>query len=156
MPPLKLIALDPDDLEVLSAHLQDAVVKVADMTFLRQPKRFVMLLNRFDWEHAVAAGAAAKPDQHRRRRAAVRFERVLAARVQGIDPKAKDVVLSLLAIGFDALSEPPAGHVTLLFAGGATIRLEVECVEAELRDQGGVWRTRRRPQHGDEGGADSG
>lgn len=155
MPPLKLIALDSDDLAVLSAHLQDAVVKVADIAYLQRPKRFVMMMNRFDWQNALTDGGERK-GEHRRQRAAIRFERVLAAKVHGIDPKAKGNVLSLLAISFEASGEPPAGVVSLVFAGNAAIRLEVECIEAELRDQGAAWRTRRKPQHGDEGGSQSG
>lgn len=155
MPPLKLIALDPDDLAVLSAHLQDAVVKVADIAFLQRPKRFVMMMNRFDWHHAMT-DVGERKNEHRRQRAAIRFERVLAAKVHGIDPKAKGAVLSLLAIRYEAGSEPPAGAVTLVFAGDAAIRLEVECIEAELRDQGAAWRTRRKPLHSDDGGSQNG
>lgn len=150
LPPLKLIALEPDDLPVVSAHLQDAVVKVGDMTFLPRPKRFAMLVNRFDWAGALAGGTPNK--DLRRRRAAVRFERVLGAKVNGFDLKDAARVLSLLAIHFEP-GEAPAGTITLIFAGDAGIRLEVECVEAELSDLGGAWRTRRRPVHNDDDGA---
>jgi hypothetical protein len=146
LPPLKLIALDHDDLGILSANLQDAVAKVGDMAYQRGARRFAMLVNRFDWEHALATKAGAKIE-NRRRRSAIRFERVLSAQAQGIDLKSKSSVLSLLAIRFEPHAEPPGGTVTLLFAGNAAIRLEVECVEAELRDLGAVWRAKRQPQH---------
>ena len=81
-----------------------------------------------------------------RRRAALRFERVLGAKVQGIDLAHKDAVLELLAIAFEP-GEAPQGHVMLHFAGGGAIRLEVECIEAELKDLGPVWRARSMPQH---------
>lgn len=150
MTPLKLIALDHDDLQIISAHLQDAVVKVGEMTYLPRQKRFAMIVNRFDWQHAITAGEQKKTSD-RRLRTALRFERVLAAKVQGIDLKAKASVLSLLAIGFEVGPVPPAGAVTLVFAGGGAIRLDIECIEAELSDLGAAWRTKRRPQHNDSG-----
>ena len=71
MDPLKLVALDNDDLEVISAHLQDAVVNVGDIVWLPAEKRVVIALNRFDW-----VGAQEATPHFRRRRAALRFERV--------------------------------------------------------------------------------
>lgn len=140
MEDLKLIALDPEDLGVLSLHLQDAVMRVGDMAYLKQDMRFAAIANRFDWEGAV------KKDACQRRRAGLRFERVTAAQVHGIDPKQKDQVLSLLAVTFQAGDEP-SGAVVLTFAGGAAIRLEVECIEAELRDLGAAWRAGSTPVH---------
>jgi hypothetical protein len=143
--PLKLIALDKDDLDVISAHLQDAVLKVGDMAFLRKERRFAVVLNRFDWEaaHRTANGTR---QGHQRHRSALRFERVSRARLRGIRLEANRDVLELLAVQF-APSEAPAGRVTLVFAGGAAVQLEVECIEAELKDLGPVWRTRHRPAH---------
>ena len=87
-----------------------------------------------------------------RRRSALRFERVLAAKVQGIDLARKDDVLSLLTIAFEPSDAPedPGGHVMLHFADGGAIRLEVECIEAELKDLGAVWRAKSMPQHPDD------
>lgn len=148
MPDLKLIALDAEDLAIVSAHLQDAVLKVADMTFLPREKRFAVVANRFDWVDAIDSDAAA--DKHyARRRAALRFERVLGAQVHGIDLKNKSSVVSLLAISFEP-GEPPEGNVTLQFADGGAIRLHVECIETELRDLGPVWEAKSRPKHPDE------
>jgi hypothetical protein len=142
MEDLKLIALDPEDLRVISCHLQDAVLRVGDMAYLKGEKRFAAIANRFDWEQAAKENDAT----YRRRRCAVRFERVMGAQVHGLDLKQKDTVLELLALGFEP-AEEPSGTVTLLFAGGAAIRLRVECVEAELRDLGAAWRTHRKPEH---------
>lgn len=139
MTDLKLIALDPDDLRVLSCHLQDAVIRVEDMAYLRQEMRFAAIANRFDW-------ARAREGVYQRRRSGLRFERVKGAQVQGIDLKQKEAVLELLAITFEP-SEEPSGTLTLSFAGGGAIRLQVECIEAELRDLGAVWRTERMPEH---------
>ena len=151
MTDLKLIALDEEDLGVLSAHLQDAIVKVGELAYLPHEKRFAALFNRFDW--AAAAGAGKPRSGHRRVRSALRFERVLSARLQNIDLKAKTRVLSLLAIGFEPGTAPggsPGGSVVLIFSGGAAIRLEVECIEAELRDLGGAWRAGSKPDHSSE------
>ena len=142
---LKLIALDKGDLDVLSAHLQDAVLKVGDMAYLPKEKRLALVLNRFDWEkaHGTSNGKTANRE---RRQSALRFERVHKARLQNIRLEAKRDVLELLAIQFEA-TEEPAGRVTLVFAGGAAIQLEVECIEAELKDLGPAWRTRNQPSH---------
>jgi hypothetical protein len=142
---LKLIALDKDDLDVISAHLQDAILKVGDMAYLQRERRFAVILNRFDWEKAHASGNG-KRNTHERRQTALRFERVLKARLQNIRLEAKRDVLELLAIQFEP-AETPAGRVTLVFAGGGAVQLEVECIEAELKDLGPTWRTRNQPAH---------
>jgi hypothetical protein len=145
MPDLKLIALDADDLAIISAHLQDAVMKVGDLVFLPKEKRFAAVANRFDWIDAMEREAA-REKRYARRRTALRFDRVLSAQVQGLDLKNKSTVGELLAIGFEP-GEPPAGHVTLQFAGGGAIKLKVECIEAELRDLGPAWEAKSRPRH---------
>lgn len=142
MPDLKLIALDEDDLAVISAHLQDAVLRVADMAYVKEEKRFAAVANRFDWQEAVSSAAQA----FARRRCGIRFERVLGARLTGFDPADGGRVLSLLAVHFVATAAP-AGAVTLAFSGGAAVRLDVECVEAELKDLGAAWGTRQKPSH---------
>ncbi len=141
MDPLKLVALDREDLEVVSAHLQDAVVIVGEIVWLPAEKRLVIPLCRFDWEGAVGA-----PGHFQRRRAALRFERVNAFKARQIDPALKGAVLNLLAVEF-AEDAPPGGHVMLLFSGGPALRLDVECVEAELADLGPAWSTGRCPDH---------
>lgn len=147
MPDLKLIALDADDLRVLSAHLQDAVLRAADLAYLKAERRFALVANRFDWATAAAAGGELV-----RRRSGLRFERVLGAQFMGFDLSAADQCLELLAVNYFPLSdETPEGHVTMTFAGGAGIRLHVECIEAELKDFGAAWATARRPSHEDAG-----
>src|SRR5262249_35005718 len=129
MKPLKLIALDEADLEVVSSHLQDAVVRVGDMAYVPSKRRFAALLNRFDWERAEGNGGK----DFRRRRCALRFERVLGAKHRRVKPATDEKVLSLLAISFEP-TEPPEGYVTLTFSGDASIELKVECIEAALSD----------------------
>src|SRR5687767_2797838 len=109
---LRLAAIDAEDLAVVSAHVQDAVLKVGDMTFLPREQRFVVAMNRFIWEQADG-----KRQTYERRRAALTFDRVSAARLSGIDRARPDEVLSLLAVHFEPTDEP-GGTVTLVFAGG--------------------------------------
>ena len=146
MTPLKLIALDSDDLQVLSAHMQDAVVRVGDMTYLKAERRFAAVANRFDW--ASVKDGAAKSDALRRR-TGLRFERVQKAEVTNLNLSSKDTVLALLAIKFEPGADPE-GIVTLHFSGGAAIRLTVDCIEAEMKDLGAAWATTKIPTHGDD------
>jgi hypothetical protein len=141
MDPLKLIALDQDDIAVVSTHLQDAVLKVSDIVWLPAEHRLVLGLNRFDWE---ACGC--EDPCYKRRRAALRFERVLAFRGRNVNPAARDSVLNLLALEFEE-TDAPGGTVTLVFSGGAALRLEVECLECELADLGPTWDAKARPVH---------
>jgi hypothetical protein len=140
---LKLIALDSDDLAIISAHVQDAVTKVGDIGFKPAEKRFVLPMNRFVWEAETARFT--KP-HNERRNSVLDFSRVLSVKASGIDRNKKQDVLSLLAIQFEE-GDKPAGHVDLLFSGGSAIRLEVECVEARLADLGGAWEAASRPDH---------
>lgn len=141
MSPLKLVAFDQDDLEVLSAHLQDALVCTGDIRWRPSEKRLVVGLCRFDWE----AVHTAEPE-FRRRSAALRFERVLSCKALNVEKAAKDRMLNLLSVSFTE-NDRPAGTVMLTFSGGAALRLEVECVEAALSDLGEVWTTSCCPDH---------
>jgi len=132
MDSVKFIALDKEDLEVVSAHLQDAEIRVADVHWRPGEKRLVLAVDRFDWPAAIAS-----VPQLRRCRAALRFERVLACKCKKVNPAGKEQVLNLLAVEFSE-SNPPGGTVTLTFSGGATLRLEVECLEVELADLGPI------------------
>lgn len=141
MDQLKFLVLDEEDLQVVATHVQDAVVKVADVIWRPQEKRLVVGLNRFDWE----AAQDAQP-QFRRRRSALRFERVLSCKCREVNPTGKDAVLNLLDVEFEA-TDAPAGVVTLIFSGGGALRLTVECLEAELADLGPTWTTVACPAH---------
>lgn len=142
MDALKLIALDGHDLNVISAHVQDAVLKVGDLEFLPAAKRFVLAMSRFAWER--------KPGflrgRNERRRSVLHFDRVLAAKTAGIARDKPDEVLSLLAVSYVPINAP-AGIVELVFSGGGAVMLEVECVEARLADVGGAWQASSRPRH---------
>lgn len=140
---LALLALDADDLAVMSANLQDARVAVADLAYLPTEKRFALVGKRFDWIKAAAGGCE---------RAAIglHFERVLAVARTGLLQADSERVLNLLAIDFAGVDEP-AGQVTLTFSGGAAIRLVVECIEAQLRDLGPRFPCDKAPAHPVEG-----
>lgn len=136
MQPLKLIALEAEDLEVISATLQDAVMRVGDMTFLKSEGRFACIANRFAWETG----------RKERRRTGLDFCRVNGARLKNIDPKQPDQVLNLLALRF-IVTDSPSGVVEFIFSGDAAIQLDVECLEARLKDLGGAWKAALKPRH---------
>ena len=140
MPPLKLTALDADDLAVISAHMQDAVLTVGDIRLLPGQKKLALVANRFDWEGGEGADAA-------RRRTGLQFARVRRVRSQKIRRDAPDAVLSLLAIRFTQGEHPPEGEVELTFSGGGALRLDVECIEAAMKDLGEAWTTHSVPRH---------
>lgn len=141
---LRLIALDTEDLAVLSAHVQDAVLRVKDINWLPREGHFVLGMNRFVWE--VASGGSWRKRDYLRRRSALHFARVAGVQSVGIDRRAIDAVLELLALRFEPLNAP-SGDVMLDFAGGATIRLAVEVLEVELTDLGPAWSTPLAPRH---------
>jgi Protein of unknown function (DUF2948) len=128
--PLKLIALDADDLAVISAHVQDARVQTSDIVWRQDEKRLVVGMNRLDWEQTLSGGTAP-----RRLIAALRFDRVLACKSRNIDLARPDATLELLGIEFNPTDEP-GGSALLLFSQGGVLRLDVECLECELTDLG--------------------
>ncbi len=136
MEQLKLIAFDADDLAVMSAHLQNASIKVQDMAYMPAQKRFAAIASRLDWTQLLEdSGRSSQP----RFISALRLDRVLGAKLTGIDLGRKNETLSLLAMQFTGKSsDDPAGSITLFFANGGAIRLHVECIEAELRDLEGA------------------
>ena len=96
-------------------------------------------------KYSVCRAQTAKSEYHRRR-AALRFERVLSCKCRDVNPAGKDAVLNLLAVEFSE-TDAPSGVVTITFSGGAELRLEVECLEAELADLGPSWTTAACPVH---------
>ena len=129
-PQLKLIALDSEDLAVVSTHVQNARVQASDIVWRQSEKRLVIGMNRLDWEQTLAGETSP-----RRLIAALRFERVLACKSRNIDLAASDKVLELVGIEFHP-SESPGGSAVLMFSRGEALRLDVECLECELSDLG--------------------
>jgi hypothetical protein len=136
---LKLTAKDTEDLKVISAHMQDALVRLADIRYLAKSRQFAFVANRFAWE---------QQPKSERRRTGLHFEHVLSVKQHGIVTQAKDAILSLLAITFEPGPEP-SGAVVLTFSANCTIRLNVEYLDLHLKDLGGAWATDLTPHHGD-------
>lgn len=129
-PQLKLIALDTEDLAVISAHVQDARVQTSDIIWRQDEKRLVIGMNRLDWEQTLTGETTP-----RRLIAALRFDRVLACKSRNIDVSSPDQVLELVGIEFHP-DEAPSGCAVLMFNRGEALRLDVECLECELCDLG--------------------
>jgi hypothetical protein len=125
-PPRRLIALDEDDLAVISAHVQDAHVRVADIVWRQDQNRLVIGMRRPDLDKAMDGETSPC-----RLIAALRFDRVLACRARNIDPAARDAVFELIGVEFQP-GQPPGGTATLYFSGGGLLQLDLECVECEL------------------------
>src|ERR1700732_1383651 len=140
----RLIAFDADDLAVIAANLQDALARVGEMAFLPQSKQFAMVAARFDWVRA-AAKKRGRPCCERCR-TGLNFGRVLKVSCLGVDCRDGALLLSLRDIGLKE-TEPPAGFVEFIFSAGRALRLEVECLEAEIRDLGFRWQAKSAPQH---------
>lgn len=139
MESLRLVALDDEDLAVMSAHLQDAVLRVGDMSYLPNERRFALCARRFDWEGSLDKGP-------QRRLTGLHFEHVRAVRCRGIDRSKPDTVLNFLGVAFEE-KDPPSGRATLLFSDGCAIQLDLECIEAQMKDLGPVWGAESRPEH---------
>ncbi len=140
MKQLKLMALDKKDLQVISSCCQDAVLKVGDLEYLAQQNQFTLSLNRFAWE------VDGKTKTSERRKSVLHFAQVKGVKISGIDRYDKEMVLSLLAILFEAGDEP-SGEIELVFAGDGAIKLNVECIEAQLADMPAAWEAKGRPSH---------
>jgi hypothetical protein len=149
---LRLRAVDPLDLSVIAAHLQDAIAQTGDMAYQPDKRRFAVMFNRFMWEDIEdRKGRGAKADRnapYRRVRAALHFDGVERVQTQNLKLGAKDGVAELLTLAFEAAGEP-AGVVRMTFAGGGAIRLNVECLDAWLTDVSAPWPTKHRPGHGE-------
>src|SRR5882757_7228971 len=128
--PLKLIALDPDDLAVISAHVQEAQVQASDILWRQDQMRLVVGMSRLDWEQTLSGETAS-----RRLIAALRFDRVLSCKSRNIDLAAAETALELVGIEFYPGDEP-GGSAVLHFSHGGALRLDLECLECELTDLG--------------------
>jgi hypothetical protein len=136
---LRLIALDAEDLAIISANLQDSLVRIGEMAYLPRSRRFALVASRFDW-------VAAAEGKNERCRTGLHFERVLKVTRTGFDQGAAEQCLNLLSVVYDG-KDAPAGQVTLIFSGGAGVRLDVECLEAQLHDIGPRWPAKTCPAH---------
>lgn len=135
---LKLAAADAEDLEVVSARLQDAVLKLKNVSWQPKKRRFAAVVNRLQWESGGQT----------RVRAGLHFDGVLKVQSQKVKLGADEAVVSLLAVRFTpGGGEDPGGVIELVLAGGGAFRLTVECIDAELADMTSSWAARGKPDH---------
>ena len=138
MSKLKLVAADAEDLGVISARLQDAVVKLKNFLWLPRKRRFAAVVNRLQWETGGRT----------RVRAGLHFDGVLKVQSQKVKLGAGEAVVSLLALNFKPNGgEDPGGVIEIVLAGGGVLRLTVECIDAELVDMTAGWAARGTPDH---------
>lgn len=145
---LKLMALDADDLLVLSAHVQDSVLMSAEIEFDPNKGLLFLPINRFAWEAPSARRLFFK--KYQRRRSVLHFSKIKSLKSSGVDRGNASEVQSVLSITFQASpqEDDPGGQIQLDFAGGGGLLLDVECIEAQLTDLGAAWKASSKPQHG--------
>lgn len=140
---LKLAAADAEDLQLLSARLQDAVLKLKNLSWQPRKRRFAAVVNRLQWESGGQT----------RVRSGLHFDGVLKVQSQNVKLGADEAVVSLLAVtfkpndGHENQEADPGGIIELVLAGGGAIRLTVECIDAELTDMTSSWAARGKPDH---------
>ena len=139
---LKLIARTEEDLRVVSAHLQDSIVSVADIANLKKNKIFLMQLNRFMWED-VERGVFRK---NKRIRTVLKFENVMKVLSKNINQLKKNKFLDFLDIETNITPEKN-NEMKIIFAGDSIIRVVSEVIEVTLDDQGEAWDTINKPKH---------
>ncbi len=141
---LKLIAKTNEDLRVISAHLQDSIVKTSDIANLKKNRIFLMQLNRFMWED-VEKGVFRK---NKRIRTVLKFENVLKVTSKNVNQKKNDRFLDFLAI--ETFKMPDKNYeMNLIFSGDIIIKLVAEAIDVTLDDQGSPWESKNKPKHGD-------
>jgi Protein of unknown function (DUF2948) len=129
--PLRLVAQDAEDLKVIAALLQDAVLPVTELKYDARQRRFAALLNRFRWEDRVEAERVGRA--YERVRSLLVVEDVRKVQSFGFDRAEKDLVLSLLSISFEP-GEDGTGRLTLTLAGDGAVALDVEALDLRLDD----------------------
>jgi len=136
---LKLLAQDEEDLKIISAHLQDAVMRVGDLAYLRKQRRFAAVVNRFCWE-------CEERESGTRVRTGIHFDGVLRVQSSHVRQNDPEAIAELLAIDFTPEADG-GGTIDLLLSGGGRIRLHVECIDAVLRDMTEPRPAVARPEH---------
>ena len=139
---LKLIARTDEDLRIISAHLQDSIVKTTDIASLKKNKIFLMQLNRFMWED-VEKGVFRK---NKRIRTILKFDNVINVLSKGINQKKKQRFLDFLALESNILTDKTY-EIKLIFSGDAIIKVNTEVIDVTLDDQGVPWESKTKPKH---------
>ena len=139
---LKLIARTVEDLRVVSAHLQDAIVNINDIANLKKNKILLLQLNRFMWED-VEKGVFRK---NKRIRTILKFENVIKVKSRNINLARKDKFLDFLTIETNQMTDNNY-EMKILFAGDSILKVTAEVIEVTLDDQGDAWDTKNKPKH---------
>ena len=139
---LKLIGKNQEDLKVISAYVQDSIVAVKDIVFLRKNRIFIMMVNRFMWED-VEKGLL---KQNKRIRCAIKFEEVLKVKSKEINQKNKNKFLECLAIKYKEISNNNY-KIKIFFSGDNIITLISEAIEVVMHDVGKPWNVKHIPKH---------
>ncbi|PIE16130.1 MAG: hypothetical protein CSA68_03805 [Rhodobacterales bacterium] len=144
--PLRLLARDDDDLKVLAALVQDAVLPANEISWQPAQRRFALLLNRFRWEDSANAEKRKRP--YERVQSVLLIHDVMSVQSQGIQRGDADTILSLLSLDFEPGADGTGGLI-LTFAGDGAIRLNVECLDLSLQDvtRPYIAPSHSRPQH---------
>ena len=139
---LKLIAKTDEDLRVISAHLQDSIVNLADIASLRKNKIFLIQLSRFMWED-VEKGVFRK---NKRIRPVLKFDNVISVLSKNINTKEDKTFLDFLTIESKLLPDR-SYEIKLIFAGDGVIKIKAEVIDVTLDDQGSPWESKTQPKH---------
>jgi hypothetical protein len=139
---LKLIGKNEEDLKIISAYLQDSVVIIKDIVFLKKNRTFIMILNRFMWED-VEKGVFR---QNKRVRCALKFEEVTKVQSKNINQKNKNKPLEYLAIKSSLISDN-IFKIKIFFSGGGIITIISEVIEVTMGDLGKPWNVKYFPAH---------
>ncbi len=134
------MAVDADDLKIISAACQDGVCKPADIAYEARKRRFHIEFNRFRWENGES-------DAQQRVRSALSLEDVTGVKARGLPPKSADLVLSLMSVEWEEGEEAPSGHFRLIFAGDGELVVSADCLDATLVDVSQPWPAKNRPAH---------
>ncbi|HBH89419.1 MULTISPECIES: DUF2948 family protein [Ponticaulis] len=137
---LRLMAVDADDLKIISAACQDGVCKPADIAYEARKRRFLIEFNRFRWENGEG-------DAQQRVRSALSLEDVTGVKARGLPPKSADLVLSLMSVEWEEGDEAPSGQFRLIFAGDGELVVSADCLDATLVDVSQPWPAKNRPAH---------
>ena len=139
---LKLLATSDEDLRVVAAHLQDAIVSIQDIASLKKSRIFLIQLNRFMWED-VEKGVFRK---NKRIRTILKVENVISVLSKNINIKKDKSFLDFLTI--ESILLPDKSYeIKLIFSGDAVIKIKTEVIDVTLDDQGSSWESKTQPKH---------
>ena len=139
---LKLLAISEEDLKVIAAHLQDAIVSIQDIANLKKNRIFLIQLNRFMWED-IEKGVFRK---NKRISTILKFDNVISVLSKNVNSKVDKKFLDFLTIESNLLPDK-SYEIKLIFSGDSVIKINVEVIDVTLDDQGSPWESKTQPKH---------